>query len=107
MTTLTATDARRELFDLVKGATDRHEVYRIHHRRGSAVLLSEEDYESLLETLELLSTPGFRRGGPRGEEVKPYDIRFTKEAAKDAQKLTPDEQSHTVFIHRARTHYGE
>jgi antitoxin YefM len=59
MTTLTATDARRELFDLVKGATRKHKVYRIHHRSGDAVLLSEEDYESLLETLELLSTPGF------------------------------------------------
>lgn len=61
MTTLTATDARRELFDLVKGATRKHKVYRIHHRSGDAVLVSEEDYESLLETLELLSIPGFRQ----------------------------------------------
>ena len=61
MTTLTATDARRELFDVVKGATNKHEVYRIHHRRGAVVLMAEGDYESLLETLELLSTPGFRK----------------------------------------------
>jgi antitoxin YefM len=60
MTTLTATEARRELFDLLKGATRKHKVYRIHHRSGDAVLLSEEDYDSLLETLELLSIPGFR-----------------------------------------------
>jgi len=60
MTTLTATNARREFFDLVKGATHKHQVYRIYHRKGSAILLSEEDYESLLESLELLSTPGFR-----------------------------------------------
>jgi antitoxin YefM len=60
MTTLTATDARRELFELVKGANEKHEVYRIRHRKGSAVLLSEEDYDSLIETLELLSIPGFR-----------------------------------------------
>jgi len=52
MTTLTATDARRELFDLVKGATLKHKVYRIHHRSGDAVLLSEEDYESLQEMAE-------------------------------------------------------
>jgi len=62
MTTMTATAARREFFDVVKGATDKHQVYRIHHRRGSVVLMSEDDYESLLETMELLSSPGFRKG---------------------------------------------
>ena len=60
MTTLTATEARRELFDLLKGTTRKHKVYRIHHRNGDAVLLSQEDYDSLIETLELLSIPGFR-----------------------------------------------
>jgi antitoxin YefM len=61
MTTMTATDARKGFFDVVKGATDKHEVYRIHHRRGAVVLMAENDYESLLETMELLSTPGFRK----------------------------------------------
>jgi antitoxin YefM len=61
MTTLTATAARREFFDLVKGAAEGHQTFRIQHRRGAAVLISEEDYEGLLETLELLSLPGFRR----------------------------------------------
>lgn len=60
MTTLSATDARREFFELMKRATAGHRIYRIRHRKGSAVLMSEEDYESLLETLELLSIPGFR-----------------------------------------------
>ena len=59
MTTLTATAARRDFFDLVKNAAKKHEVFHIHHRTGDAVLLSEEDYESLVETLELLSIPGF------------------------------------------------
>lgn len=60
MTTLTATAARRDFFDLVKGAANKHQVYHIHHRSGDAVLLSEDDYDSLIETLELLSIPGFR-----------------------------------------------
>ena len=68
MTTLTATDARREFFDVVKGATDRHQVYRIHHRRGSVVLMAEDDYDSLMESMELLSTPGFRRTLKRSVE---------------------------------------
>jgi antitoxin YefM len=61
MTTLTATTARREFFDLVKGAAEGHKTFRIQHRRGAAVLISEDDYEGLLESLELLSLPGFRR----------------------------------------------
>jgi antitoxin YefM len=60
MTTIPATAARRDFFDLVKGAAEGHQTYRIHHRRGTAVLLSEDDYEGLLETLDLLSIPGFR-----------------------------------------------
>ncbi len=61
MPTKTASDARREFFELVKGAANGHKVYRISHRQGSVVLLSEEDYDSLIETLELLSIPGFRK----------------------------------------------
>lgn len=61
MTTLTATTARREFFDLIKGAAEGHKTFRIQHRRGAAVLISEADYDGLLETLELLSMPGFRR----------------------------------------------
>ena len=60
MTTLTATEARREFFNLVKRTSKGHTVYRIRHRNGSAVLMSEEDYESLMESLELLAIPGFR-----------------------------------------------
>ena len=62
MSSLTATDARKSFFDLLKGATERQEVFRIRHRSGNAVLLAEDDYEALLETLNLLSTPGFREG---------------------------------------------
>jgi antitoxin YefM len=60
MTTIPATAARRDFFDLVKGAAEGHKTFRIQHRKGAAVLMSEEDYEGLIETLELLSIPGFR-----------------------------------------------
>ncbi|HCE45513.1 MAG TPA: prevent-host-death protein [Lentisphaeria bacterium] len=60
MTTLSATVARKGFFDLVKGAANGHKTYRIQHRAGTAVLMSGDDYESLLETLELMSTPGFK-----------------------------------------------
>ena len=59
--TLTATEARRELFALLRQSVRGHRQFRISHKEGDVILLSEEDYESLLETLELLSTPGLVR----------------------------------------------
>lgn len=60
MTTLTATEARRDFFDLVKSVNEQHTVHHIHHRKGDVVMLSQENYDSLVETLELLSIPGFK-----------------------------------------------
>jgi antitoxin YefM len=62
MATLSATEARKNLFELLKGASCRHEIYRIRHKDGDAVLMSENEFESLMETLGLLSSPGFRKG---------------------------------------------
>ena len=56
MTTQTATNARKSLLELSRGANERHEVYRIGQRQDDAVLMSETEYESLVETLDLLST---------------------------------------------------
>ncbi len=60
MTTLTATAARKCLFEILKKTNERHEIFHIHHRSGDAVLLSEQEYDSLNESLALLSAPGFR-----------------------------------------------
>lgn len=62
MNALTATDARKSFFELLKGTNERHEIYHIRHRSGDAVLMSETEFDSLIETLELLSVPGFREG---------------------------------------------
>ena len=58
---MTATAARQDLFRLVKKSVKGHMPVRITSKDGDAVLISEEDYESLLETLELLSKPGLRQ----------------------------------------------
>lgn len=58
MTTHTATEARQHLFDLLRKSAKGHIPIRIVSKTGGVVMISEEDYESLLETLELLSTPG-------------------------------------------------
>lgn len=60
MPTLTATDARREFFEIIKNTHKKHDIYHVQHRQGNVVMLSEEDYENMLETLELLAIPGLQ-----------------------------------------------
>ena len=59
--TVTATEARQNLFKLVRKSIKGHVPVKITSKEGDAVLVSEEDYEGLLETLELLSVPGMRK----------------------------------------------
>ncbi len=61
MTTVTATQARQHLFEILKKSVKGHSPVKISAKTGDAVLVSEEDYEGLLESLELLSTPGFAK----------------------------------------------
>ena len=68
MTTLTATAARKGFFELLKKTSDQHEIYHIHHRSGDAVLMSEQEYDSLNESLALLSSPGFRTAFERSKQ---------------------------------------
>jgi antitoxin YefM len=46
MTTMTATDARKGFFELLKSANERHEIYHIRYRSGDAVLMSQEEFDS-------------------------------------------------------------
>jgi antitoxin YefM len=60
MDTISATNARKTFFELVKNTIEGHQTVRIQHAKGSAILISENDYEDIIETIELLSIPGFR-----------------------------------------------
>ncbi len=61
MKTITASKARSELFNLLKRTIRGHRQVRITSKEGSVILMSENDYENLIETLELLSIPGFKK----------------------------------------------
>ena len=60
--TITATEARQHLYQLLRKSVKGHVPIKITSRDGDAVIISEQDYEGLLETLELLSVPGMRKG---------------------------------------------
>ena len=59
--TITATEARQHLYQLLRKSVKGHVPIKITYREGDALIISEQDYEGLLETLELLSVPGMRK----------------------------------------------
>jgi len=60
MPTLSATEARTKLYRLVDQTSASHEPILITGKRGNAVLISEDDWRSIQETLFLLNIPGMR-----------------------------------------------
>lgn len=66
MTTLTATQARSRLYNLLDFLTQSHEPIQITGKRHNAVLISEEDWRSIKETLYLASIPGLRKSIQKG-----------------------------------------
>ena len=60
MTTLNATEARSKLYNLIDETAETHQPIIITGKRKNAILLAEEDWNAINETLFLLSVPGMR-----------------------------------------------
>jgi len=63
---MNASLARANLYRLLDQAAETHEPVRITGKRNSGVLISEEDWSAIQETLYLLSIPGMRASIHRG-----------------------------------------
>ena len=59
--TITASEARRHLFQLVEKVNEDHHPVEITSKHGDAVLLSRADYDALQETAYLLRVPANAR----------------------------------------------
>jgi len=60
MTNLKISEVRKDLYRLVDKVSEEHAPIIIAGKRHNAVLMSEEDWNSLQETIYLLSIPGMR-----------------------------------------------
>jgi len=69
MTILNATEARSKLYSLIDETASTHQPIVIIGKRANAVLVSEEDWNSISETLHLLSIPGMRESIKEGMET--------------------------------------
>ena len=60
MTILTVTEARKKLYTLLDDVSESHSPIQIAGKRNSAVLIAEDDWRAIQETLHLHSIPGMR-----------------------------------------------
>jgi len=58
---ITASEARRDLFPLIKKVNEDHDVVEIVSKHGNAVLVSADDYSALREGAYLLRSPANAR----------------------------------------------
>jgi prevent-host-death family protein len=75
MTTYNVTEARTNLYKLIDETANTHQPIIIKGKRSNAVLLSEEDWSAINETLFLLAIPGMRESIREGMET---DLKDTK-----------------------------
>lgn len=73
MTILNATEARSKLYRLIDETAETHEPIIITGKRRNAVLVSEEDWNAISETMYLLSVPGMRESIREGLSEKISD----------------------------------
>jgi antitoxin YefM len=66
MPTITITEARKNLFNLVDQVSESHEPALLTGKRSNAVLISEEDWNAIQETLHLVSIPGMKESIQEG-----------------------------------------
>ncbi|MGM8930676.1 type II toxin-antitoxin system Phd/YefM family antitoxin [Salinicola halophyticus] len=69
MTGITATEARGNLYRLIDETAESHQPVVIMGKRNRAVLVSEEDWAAIQETLYLLSVPGMRESIREGMDT--------------------------------------
>ena len=70
MAVITASAARANLYRLIDQTAESHQPIVIAGKRSSAVLVSEEDWQAIQETMFLLSIPGMRKS-IRGAMAEP------------------------------------
>lgn len=60
MTNINITSFRKNIYNLLEQTIKYNEPLNISTKNGNAVVLSEEDYNNIMETLYIMSIPGLK-----------------------------------------------
>lgn len=69
MTGITAAEARRNLYRLIDETAESHQPITITGKQNKAILVSEEDWSAIQESLYLLTVPGMRESIREGMDT--------------------------------------
>jgi antitoxin YefM len=82
---ITASEARKELFPLIKRVNDDHDAIEIVSKHGNAVLMSADDYAALREGAYLLRSPANAR-----RLLKAYENALNSMRIAERELIDPD-----------------
>ena len=68
MTNTNITNFRKNIYKLLENAVEYNETINVSTKKGNAVIMSEEDYNSLVETLYISSIPNLKEDIKKGLE---------------------------------------
>ena len=68
MTNINVTNFRKDIYELLEKTIKYNEPINISTKNGNAIVLSEEDYNNLIETLYISSIPGLKEDIKKGIE---------------------------------------
>ena len=60
MTNINATNLRKNLFEFLDTAISYNDVINVNTKKGNAIIISEQEYNGLLETVYLNSIPNMK-----------------------------------------------
>lgn len=60
MTNINITNFRKDIYELLEQVIKYNETINVSTKNGNAIILSEEDYNNLIETLYISSVPGLK-----------------------------------------------
>ena len=69
MTNINITNFRKDIYELLEQTIKYNEPINISTKNGNAIVLSEEDYNGLIETVYLLNVPGMKEELLKGKDT--------------------------------------
>lgn len=60
MVNVNITNFRKELFEYINQVVEYNDIISVSTKNGNAIVMNEDDYNSLMETIQLMSIPGMR-----------------------------------------------
>ena len=61
MTNIIITNIRKDIYELLEQTIKYNEIINVTTKNGNAIVISEEDYNNLIETLYISSIPGLKQ----------------------------------------------